>query len=247
MAATKYETTIELPSKGLLYENIPGEVTIRTITTTDEKLLFGSTSTNAFDKVLKNCIVKPADIDIGDLLPFDEHYIMLKLRTHTYGSEYNLQGKCPACGHKHTVTVNLDEFPVYQLADDFTEPLEFTLPVCGSKVSVKLLRNRDTDSVRSQAKKIAKRTGCNAKELEYLLRMARYIKAVDGEAVDDGKAQAFVEKLQGRDSAYFFWQLDELVKCGVDTVTEVTCPECGEEYDLPFQINSEFFRPKFNK
>lgn len=245
MSATKYETTVELPSKGLLYDGIPGKVTIRAITTNDEKLLFGSTSSNAFDKVLKNCIVTPADLDIKDLLPFDEHFLMLKLRTHTYGSEYKIQGKCPHCGHKHDFVVNLDEFPVYQLEDSFQEPIEFTLPVCEKTVSVRLLRNRDTDSVQSQAKKIAKHTGCNAKELEYMLRMAKYIKAIDGEAVDEGRAQAFVEKLQGRDSAFFWYKIDDAVKCGVDTTSEVTCPECGEEFDLPFQINSEFFRPKF--
>lgn len=245
MSATKYETTIELPSRGLLYEKIPGTITIRGITTTDEKMLYGSTSNNAFEKVLKNCIVSPADIDTGDLLPFDEHFIMLKLRAHTYGSEYTIKGKCPKCGHVHEFKVNLDEFPIFQLDDSFQEPIEFTLPVCEKKVSVRLLRNRDTDSVQRQAKKIAKSTGCNAKELEYMLRMAKYIKAIDGEAVDEGKAQAFVEKLQGRDSAYFWWKIDDVVKCGVDTTSEVTCPECGEEYDLPFQINSEFFRPKF--
>lgn len=247
MSSSKYETTVKLPSKGLLYEDIPEEITLRAITTNDEKMLYGSTSGNAFSKVLKSCVVAPENINVGDLLPFDEQFLMLKLRTHTYGSMYSIQGVCPECGHKHVFEVNLDEFPVFTLDDNFKEPLEFTLPECGSQVSVKLLRNRDYDSIRSQARKIAKHTGANAKELEYLYRMARYIKAIDGEAVDEGKAQNFVEKLTGRDSAYFWWRIDEEVKCGVDTLSEVTCPNCGEEYDVPFAITSEFFRPRFTK
>ena len=168
MSSSKYETTVKLPSKGLLYEDIPEEITLRAITTNDEKMLYGSTSGNAFSKVLKSCVVAPENINVGDLLPFDEQFLMLKLRTHTYGSMYSIQGVCPECGHKHVFEVNLDEFPVFTLDDNFKEPLEFTLPECGSQVSVKLLRNRDYDSIRSQAKKIAKHTGANAKELEYL-------------------------------------------------------------------------------
>lgn len=247
MSASKYETTVSLPSKGLLYTDIPEEITLRTITTNDEKMLYGSTSGNTFSKVLSGCIVAPEGIDVGDLLPFDEQFLMLKLRTHTYGSMYSVQGTCPECGHKHVFEVNLDEFPVYTLDESFKEPLEFTLPQCGNKVSVRLLRNRDYDSIRSQARKIAKRTGANSKELEYLYRMARYIRAIDGEAVDEGKAQNFVEKLTGGDSAYFWWKIDEEVKCGVDTLSEVVCPNCGEEYDVPFAITSEFFRPRFRK
>lgn len=247
MSASNYETTVSLPSRGILYEDIPEEITLRAITTNDEKMLYGSTSGNTFSKVLKSCIVTPEDMNVGDLLPFDEQFLMLKLRTHTYGSMYNIQGTCPECGHKHVFEVNLDEFPVFTLDENFKEPLVFTLPECGSELSVKLLRNRDYDSIRNQARKIARVTGANAKELEYLYRMARYIKAVDGEAVDEGKAQNFVEKLTGRDSAYFWWRIDEEVKCGVDTLSEVTCPNCGEIYEVPFQITSEFFRPRFTK
>ena len=75
--------------------------------------------------------------------------------------------------------------------------------------------------------------------------MAKYIKAIDDEAIDEGKAQAFVEKLTGRDSAFFWWKIDNEVTCGIDTVSEVTCGSCGEEYEANFAITSEFFRPKF--
>ena len=79
MSASKYETTVNLPSKGLLYEDIPEEITLRAITTNDEKMLYGSTSGNAFSKVIKSCIVSPENVDVGDLLPFDEQFLMLKL------------------------------------------------------------------------------------------------------------------------------------------------------------------------
>ena len=239
-----YETTVELPSRGLLYDNIPKDITLRMITTADEKYLFGSNN-NVFSKVLKNCIVSPKDINLDDLLPFDELFLIFKLRAHTYGPEYRVTGTCPYCGEKHVYTVNLDDATCYYLDEGFEEPLEFTLPESEKRVSIRLLRKRDYESVRRQAKKISKATGANAKELEYVLRMAKYIRKIDDEDVDEGQAQAFVEKLTGRDSAYFWWKLDETVKCGIDTTTEVICPNCNEEFDFSYGISSEFFRPKF--
>lgn len=244
MSSSKYETTVKLPSKGLLYKDVPEDITIRAMTTSDEKLLFGSTN-NVFAKVLKNCIVEPKNISIEDLLPFDEQFLIMKLRTHTYGSMYRLQGICPECGKKETYEINLDEMEVTYLNEDFKEPIECKLPDSGSTLSLKLLRNRDWESARRQAKKISKSVGCNEKELEYIIRMSKYIKQIDGEDVNDAQAQKFVESMTGKDSAFFWWTIDNSIKCGVETSIPVRCTNCGEEFDLEFTINSEFFRPKF--
>ena len=242
-----YEITVNLPSGGLLYDDIPAQITLRAMTTADEKFLFGSTSSNAFSKVLQSCIVEPKNIDVSKLLPFDEQFLIIKLRTHTYGSLYHIAGVCPECGERHEFEVNLDEMPVIELDHDFKEPIECTLPECGDKLQLRLLRNKDFIAVRNQAKKLAKRMGVNARELEYVIRMSRYIVTINGEQTNDGAAQQYVEHLSGRDSAYFWWLLNDSVECGLDTTEEVTCPSCGEDYDLEFQINSEFFRPKFKR
>lgn len=245
-ATDNYELKTELPSRGLLYDGIPGEFTLKMITTAEEKFLYGS-SGDVFSKVLENCIVSPKGINLDELLPFDELFLLFQLRIHSYGPKYRVSGKCPYCGNIETFDVDLDELPIYYLDETFQEPIEFTLPKCGKKVSIKLLRKKDYESVRRRAKKISKSTGTNFKELEYVMRMAKYIKQIDGEDVDEGQAQAFVEKLVGYDTAYFWDKLDEMIKCGIDNVTEVTCGNCGEDYDLVCRISSEFFRPKFRK
>ena len=242
---TNYETTITLPSKGLLYKDVPEEVTIRAITTAEEKMIFGSTSANSLERVMKACIVAPKNIDFKDLLPFDEEYIMFKLRAHTYGSEYRIGTSCPHCKEQQEVVMNLDELPVEYLEDSFTEPFTITLPKCGKELEVRLLRNRDYEAARVQAKKIAKKVHGNQKEIAYTIRMAKHIMKIDGEEVDEGKAQQFCETLLGYDSAYFWAMIDEAVNCGVDTEIEHTCVNCGEDYNVEFQMSSEFFRPKF--
>lgn len=245
MSTTNYETTITLPSKGLLYKDIPEDITIRAITTAEEKMIFGSTSSNSIERMMKACIVEPKNIDFKELLPFDEEYIMLKLRAHTYGSEYKIGTVCPHCGEQQEAVMNLDELPVEYLKDDFVEPFTITLPKCGNTLEVRLLRNKDYEAARNQAKKIAKKVRGNAKELAYTIRMAKHIVKIDGEEVDEGKAQQFCEGLLGYDAAYFWAMLDEAVQCGVDSEIEHTCQNCGEDYSVEFQMSSEFFRPKF--
>lgn len=244
MSENNYETVVTLPSRGILYENIPDKFTLRMITTSEEKYLYGS-SNNVFDKVLKNCIVEPKNLNLDDLLPADELFLVFQLRIHTYGPEYRVSGTCPKCGEKHTYTINLDDAECYYLPEDFVEPLEFELPVTKSKLSIRLLRKKDFESVRNKAKKLAKSTSSSPKELEYILKMAKYIQKIDDKEVDSIQAQSFVEKLPGKDSAYFWWKLDELVKCGIDPIANVQCNNCGEEFDLSYGISSEFFRPKF--
>ena len=59
-----YETTVTLPSKGILYNGlIPSEISLRGMTTRDEKILYASQSGNVFQRILKNCIIQPKDLD----------------------------------------------------------------------------------------------------------------------------------------------------------------------------------------
>lgn len=239
-------TTVELPSKGLLYDTIPSEITMRGMGMGEEKMIYGSTNVNAVDRALRNCIVEPKNIDLGELLAADQHFLLMKLRVHTFGSDYHAMGKCTECGAKNEFEVDLDEMLINYLPETFTEPIEIPLVDSGDKLSVKLLRNADIDFVNRQAKKLAKTLKVPAGELEYTMRMARMITHINGEQVDPGNAQKYVESMSSRDSAYFWFLLDE-VKVGYDTIVTVVCPECGEEFEFALPLNSEFFRPKFRK
>ena len=58
--SAKYETTVTLPTNGKMYgDDGPVDVTLRAMTTKEEKLLLGSTSSNVFDDIVKACIVEP--------------------------------------------------------------------------------------------------------------------------------------------------------------------------------------------
>lgn len=243
---SNYEISTQLPSKGLVYNGeIDPNIVLRHITTKEEKKLIASTSGSALEDLIKACVVKPADLDIKKLIGADKHFLMMKLRIHTYGSTYHVEGKCPECGKKKEYKINLDDFVVSELDDNFTLPITFTLPVSGDKVSVRLLNGYDEDSIDRQSKKMSKKLGIDIDEYKYVVRMAKHIVAINGEEYDEGSAQGYVEKMHARDSAYFWYKLDE-IQVGYDTTVEVVCSKCKTEIEFTMPITGEFFRPRFD-
>lgn len=243
--SSNYEISVELPSRGLVYNTeIDPHIILRHITTREEKKMLASTSDNTLENLIQDCIVEPQDINVKKLIAADRHFLMMKLRIHTYGSEYNVEIMCPYCGTKHEFKLNLDDFPVYMFDESIKLPLKITLPMSGDVLELRLLDGADIEAVNRQAKKMAKMMKIDKSELEYVLRMAKHIVTINGEEVDNGTAQGYVENMHARDSAYFWFCLDE-IKIGYDTTVEVICPECRREIESELPITKEFFRPSF--
>ena len=188
MASTNL-TTVTLPSKGLLYEGISPEFTLRSMGVAEEKMIFGSSNANAVQRALRSCIVEPKNIDFDEMLSADEHFLLMKWRIHTFGPEYHISGKCPECGKKAEYDINLDDLFINELKDDFKEPIEITLIDSKDKLEVRLLRNSDIDAVERQAKRMSKSLGVPQGELEYVMRMARMITSINKEEQDTVFAQ----------------------------------------------------------
>lgn len=240
-----YETTVTLPSKGLIYGGkIPAEISLRGMTTRDEKILYASQGNNVFHKILKSCITDPKDIDINQLISSDELFLVLQLRMITYGPEYKVDAKCPECGETHTYKVMLNELDVNYLDDNFKEPFDVTLPRSGHVLSLRLLRNEDSDFVDRYSKKFAKQFGLNVNEVDFTARIAKYIKKIDNRDVDFETAIDFVDNLMSRDTAEIRSALSKIL-VGVDTRVTVTCQSCGEDFTFSMPLTSEFFRPTF--
>lgn len=242
---TDYETTVTLPSKGLIYNGaIPAEVSLRGMTTRDEKILYASMGSNVFQKILKSCITDPKDMDINKLIASDELFLVLQLRMITYGPEYKVEAQCPRCGETNIYTVMLNELDVNYLDDDFTEPIEAKLPRSGDTLSLKILRNEDSEFVDRYAKKFAKTFNQNVREVEYTAQIAKYITAINGKTVDFETAIDYVNNMVSRDSAEIRSAMNKIL-VGVDTRVTVNCNSCGEEFTFNMPLTSEFFRPTF--
>lgn len=239
-----YEATVTLPTKGLLYKDsdIPADITLRGMTTKEEKILYASSGRDVFKKILKNCVISPSNLDVNKLVSVDETFLILQLRMVTYGDKYRVQARCPHCGETDTYTISLSDFDITYLDDDFVEPIEVELPRSGDTLGLRILRNEDTEFVDRYAKKFAKQFNLNFREVEYTCRMAKFIQTINGESVKFTEARDYVEDMPSLDSAKF-WTVINKIDIGVDTRSEVLCHSCGEEFDFDMPINSEFFRP----
>ena len=232
-----YETTVLLPSKGILYkeDGIPANITLRGMTTRDEKIMYASQGADVFKKILRNCIVSPENIDINRLISADEMFLILQLRMVTFGDKYKVRSTCPHCGAVDEHEISLSDFETLYLDDDFTEPIKVELPRSGDVISLRLLRNSDTEYVEKYAKRFAKQFNQNYKEVLYICRMAKYIVAINDKPVDFIDARSYVENMLSMDSAKMQSVIGSII-VGVDTT-------CGEYYDFQMPITSEFFRP----
>ena len=237
-----YEATVTLPSRGVLYKDVPAEITLRGMTTKEEKILYASSSSNSFHKILSNCITEPENLDIDKLIAADEMFLIIQMRMVTYGPEYKVSVTCPKCRRTDTYTINLGDFTVEYLPEDFTEPIKVKLPRSGDTLDLRLLRNEDSDFIDRYARKFAKQYNLPVKEVEYVCRMARYITAINDTAVDFSDAKEYVENMPSMDSMKMWSALDKIL-VGMDTTATVTCTGCGEDFDFAMPITSEFFRP----
>jgi ribosomal protein S27E len=160
---------------------------------------------------------------------------MLSIRRLTYGDEYDFKVRCASCGQTFNMSVNLAELPIKKLEGDPDATHTITLPRTGRKVTFRLLRGRDE-------KKIATTLRKNPQEI-IRLSLFLHTMAVDG---SENFSEKFFETLPGADSQYYRKEIDA-VTCGVDTVVEVECPECDNEFEVQLPISENFFFPNSRK
>ncbi len=243
---TKYVNDVELPSRGIIYDeslNIPSTVTIRAMTTKEEKMLLGSTS-DAVESIVKACVEKPKGISIDKMISADVTNLLVDLRILTYGPEYKMFFICESCNRKNTISVDLTQLYNRFLPEDFVEPIEIKLPRSGDTLGVKLLRGEDFKAIEKWSKAVEKRTkAIDLKgDITYTLRIAKYIKTINGEEVNSEDALVYAEQMIGGDSAHF-WSVIDNIEIGYDVNITEDCMYCGAENEFLMPVTKEFFRP----
>ena len=246
---------IQLPSMGYLNPEIPdGKIIQRCVTVRDQKFLAGSRSSGGNSReLLKRTIQSPETVDIDNLTVPDTLFLMFKLRILSYGEKFSYRTKCPECGQKIDVTVDLSKLPVEYLSDDYAKTLEITLPNSGDLVYTQILRNRDFEEIRNEAKRMAKKNG-DEEGTYFILRIAKTIKKIklkeanaDGDKVLEHPVdiQKYVEDLTDLDATAISSTTGN-IRYGILPVVEHVCPECKEYIDLNVHFDHNFFRPKYD-
>lgn len=242
--------TYTLPSKGLIYgSEFPSEVTIRSMTTFEEKMRLGNQGFwKTMCSILDAVVISPEDFDSKSMTLFDFYFLMYKMRTVSYGPIYKVAVTCPECGKQEVVNVNLDELEVEYLPDDTTDEFEVgPLPRSKDVLTCRFLRVRDTINNERKAKEILSKYPEYEGDPNYLLGIASEIVAINGDKMNDIAISQYVENMLAMDSAYLSQAYNKKTSnVGLTTTCRGTCSSCGEELVFSLPFNSEFFRPTFD-
>lgn len=239
-----------LPSSGSdIYDfEVPEVVTLRAMSTLDEKLrLSSSNGILIIPQLIKQCMIEPKDLDVAELKMFDIQYLMYMLRIATYGPDYKVELRCPECGHVFTAEMLLSDIPVNSVPDDIHEQLTITLPVSGDVVECSLQSASDITAIQYESKRILSKFPEYVGDPEFIIRWKYIIKTVNGAEVPKKDIQSYIESMHAKDGAYLRSKYEKVVNSiGMDLSRIDICPECGEEVQYSLPVTTEFFRPSFD-
>jgi len=242
--------TIELPSKGLFYEESnplsSGKVELIQPTAKHEDIL---TSRNliskgiVIDELLKELLVNK-DINYDTLLSLDKSAIIIAARILLYGSKYEAKTNCSACGETNLMEINLTDLEVKEVdMTSFTPGInefEFELPISKSKIKFKLLTVADELSISKDIKLMKK--NFVKRDAEVTTRLSYIITNYDGELSRQKIKQKVRDEMNTQDVAAFKSHLAKNFP-GIDDKVLFECNFCehSEAITLPMDVN--FFWP----
>lgn len=238
-----FEKTFTLPSNG--YFGGPKQVTLRAMTTKEEKLLYTSRDLTFLDRLIKSCCVEPKDLDTGLLHQNDIMYLTFALRELTFGSTYLQEVTCPMCGHKQQAEIDITEMEVKTLdTDGIEEKLTVKLPVNKDTLQLKLLSSGDIRRIDKMIKtKVAKGRLRNPDEYELLVKMAELVVTRNGEDFESEEEKLhYVDTLNLRDLNVINKTIASL-DFSLDNSNVRVCSNCGEDMEVAGLICPEFFHP----
>ena len=239
---------IELPSRGLLYgDALPdGKVMMSPMRTSDEKLLAGGGANRQqlINTLIKRCL-KTDVVPYNKLLIGDKTYLLLALRSISYGTYYEFKLACSSCGEQFIHGMDVPEdFEIRILTEEDEATFSVDLPVSKKSVTLRRLLVEDEDTIIKFLRREKLRSGRKAEgDPAYQMRIALAIVSIGEEEVELKDALTFVEGLYGKDSLAIRNALDDN-DCGVDIMLNLDCPHCGNPVDTMMPFTTEFFRPK---
>jgi hypothetical protein len=215
---------VELPSECRVYTlPDPGApITIRPMTFEDEKALVSSKKEqDPVNLILQRCTT---NLNIPDLLSLDKLYLIMKLREISYGDDYNTLLICGLCKAENPTTIRLSTLNINPVPDDFTDPIEITLPTLKKKAKIKFPRVRD------------ERFFTNTEDS--LDQLWRFVSEIDGHT-DKSIIAAVVNKLPLKDVRTIMKAMK--TDFGVDTKVKFECNSCGGASVIDLPIDANFF------
>lgn len=247
---TKYTIgeSCELPSKGLIYDKkINSNLELRSMTARDEmkRLNPSGRPLEALANIIEGCLIEKPAIHVYDLAFGDYEYLLHKLRIITYGDEYKITPVCPYCGEEFETVAHLEELELIEFNfEKFNQLRNIKLPKSGRTITLKFQTPRIAEDIESLTKDYKRRYKSAEISFDLLAILMVTIEAVDGEKLDAGALETFINTLPAMDMTKIINHLDDLNGClGINNKLTLTCKRCGADINTFFRLGTEFFRP----
>lgn len=256
----EYRREVVLPSKGRLYGDLlpDGRVIVTPFSTKEEKLLAtsgGKSAEQLLDYFIRGCVLTasgekwPSNIPPNKMLIVDRLYLLMMIRSVSYGRLYYYEFRCEDCGKRSQGQFDIWDRPVEAIPDDFEEPFEVDLPMSGHTLGLRLYRGVDEVAIgkflKQRNRQVRKAGGAGNEDDDYQYRLARHIVTIDENEVDLNAALTLVEEeLRAPDTLEMKNALDDAA-FGMDISVEPDCTHCNyPNGPMEVPMTGEFFRPR---
>ena len=244
------EKTYKIPSNGVF--GGPKMITLREMTTREEKIILGTKDFSVFERLVKSCTVESdGEIEFDKLHTSDIMYLIFMLRELTYGPEYSQKVKCPNCGREQEIIVNINEMKIDILSDEDVRKLKDGITVelsTGDKVTIHMISlglSRQIDkTIKTRIKQGRVK---DPQSFEMMMRLAHSIDIESKEEtdVDFTKIEnkiGYIDELRMRDLLLIQNALNDY-NFGLNRNIYRECENCGEDMEVQGYIVPEFFHP----
>ena len=231
---------VELPSRGIHYQNKKKSLRVAYLTAVDENILSAQNliATNGVvDELLKRKVLD-REITPEELTEEDKQAILIFLRNTAFGAEYTFYLTDPKSQKEFTSTVDLSElqFKEFNLTPDVNNEFQYHMDKSNVDITFKFLTPKQLKEI-DEIEKSWNGIGVApvvTKQLEMM------IKSVSGNK-DPMNIRNFIEKLPIKDSQDFR-KFVLANKPGLDLTQNITTPS-GDTIQVEIGFGVEFFRP----
>ena len=238
---------MELPSKGLIYDNVNAYIELRSMTARDEmkRLSPSPAKFKILADIIEGCMIEKPAIHVYDMALGDYEYLLHRLRIVTYGDEYKLAVRCPHCGEVTETVAHLEELEIIPFDQTKFEELKtIKLPRSGDTIELAFQTPRMVDEIEAEVKELKRKFKAAEINFDLLVLLKKVIARVNGTKLNSTQLETYINNLPALDLTKLVNSIDEVnALIGIKNELSVICPNCGGEVSTYFRFGPEFFRP----
>lgn len=245
----KTQETFTLPSKGLVYdkdENIPSSITLRRMTTKEDKMRMRNESQDKIRRDILQACVLDEGVDVGKLKLADANFLLFRLRAISLLDDiYKLQITCPVCNTQFIHEIKLSELKIDYMTKDKLKDMSITLPFSQVTLDLKLPSLNDIIKMGDKLNEyFAKFPSVDRTEAIYTTSAMLYIKSINKQSLMSEELEDWIDQIDILDNRALRKKLGEIDEIfGIDTNMKCQCPSCKGEVEHGLPITGELFNP----